>query len=1011
MSGVTTYFHQFRKDEGDQTRTDSYTPSRGQRIPRSSTSSHISSDRPSSTFPAKAILPDEYPKKPQPQASSTRTHRDGNPDGNFGPRHQSSSAYGSPRPSERHPESMQYSYDEQRYQHSSYGRSRSPPSTADRYDHPDHSYYRSASPPMSDRQSSYGSLAYSGVDTVEAEAGNILISLANQTVPPLQMNVTSRPQTYDASASRDYDYRRSTENRSMSEVEVAATIQSLSNPQSHQRYPPTPAQSTSSQSTSSKNSSMSIKNLLGDESSATSPIAPSPPQRSVEAQYREYQPYQTKSGDKDRPFLNLTYSNATKQYDSGTQDVMVVDQRYNAMAGTTGSKKPSRRPAPPGSVDEGMSQPKILSKDSRSVQKRSSKRKSVEASPQDHPSSKPKMIHNHSSPNMPPYHRHEKGEGPLAAPANISGSPSGGSAFHDAVHPHKGDDHRVMDYDRQRSYHSRHLPPSDDQPRRVPVKTEDHVEGNISSWNSSDKGRDYGYRQHPRARDSPSPPRGHPSEQGKPINIKAYHPASNDRMVGYAGPQAQHHWIDEQNPHEFGGYGQPKGPYDSKTSPMQMPQPSGFGPQSNGVRAEGHSAFNRSYYTKYTSMKQDPKLKRNAMHAYITYMIYTDQTQKPASQQTITPSSSRESYSGPIGGPPSHPAPPRSRSSSVPMPPQSGSNSAPGASYSSYSGAREPHEQYQYAAQPLGPSPSMGYRHPVYDDKRSLSAPTQRSPTLSSARPSQPLQSPYANQYAPAPAPHHSRNRTPEHSPTIAPHHPSMNLRRPSESDPISRGPPGAAQAPPTTLPPLSGPPHHHHHHHHSPAHHHHHHYPDGPPNPHAHTHSAPPPPHHAPYWSQAPYSPPTASQTLAPPLHHSYSSPSPGSNSAPNGRVPPNSMPPAPYPAQHIPPSNSLPPPSTLTARDRDASFAGAGSSPFPQPTELPDRGNPAGTIPNQPQIQYLRPNTGPSGGPRREETDRPPTSAGHPEAQLPPITTTVAPGAPVSSGPTRSNHYPSMR
>ncbi|RUS19819.1 hypothetical protein BC938DRAFT_475663, partial [Jimgerdemannia flammicorona] len=754
MSDVTPFLHQFRKDEGDQTHTENYSnhtsSSRNHRSSRSSNSSHhsvISPERPSSTFTAKPILPDDYPKKPQPQASSTRTHRDGNPEGSFSLRHQNS-GYGSysnhsPRPSERHSENMQYSYDEQRYhQNHSSRRSRSPPST-DRYDHHEgaysHKHYQSASPPMSDRPS-YGGMAYSGVDTVEAEAGNILISLANQhTVPPPPMNVTSRPQSYDNSVSRDYEYRSmDTGHHTSSEVEVVAAMQALSNPQSHQpRYPPTPAQSTSSQSTSSKNSSMSIKNLLGEESSATSPVAPSPPQRSMDAQYREYQPYgpNSKSADKDRPFMNLYYSNATKQFDSGSQGPMMVDQnRYNAMGSANASKRSSKRPVPPGGVEEGMAQPsKMSAKDSRGLLDHRisfdcdqvKHRNLSSSSPQDHPASKPKMIHHHSSPSMLPYPRHEKSEGPLSAPPTINGPLGTGSAFHDATHQHKGDDHRGLDYERPR-YHHRH--PEDPQ-RRIPVKIEDPAES-VSSWSTVDKSRDLGYRSHVRGRDSNSPPRGlhgHPSEQGKPINIKVYnHPPSNER-VGYGGPQNPHHWVNEQgaHPHGVDGYVQGKGPYDG---PGHMPQPSsGFGPHATNLR-EGSSAFSRKYFSmvsSYVSMKRMEML-GNHIYSSAFVSISSSLETRPQGetecyarihyqQQTITPSSSRESYTGPTGS--SHPVPSRSRSSSVPMPQQLGPNNPQGAPpYYPPSGVRESREPYQYTAQPL--SSSMGFGgHPIYDEK------------------------------------------------------------------------------------------------------------------------------------------------------------------------------------------------------------------------------------------------------------------------------------------------------
>ncbi|KAI8144806.1 hypothetical protein BJV82DRAFT_59746 [Fennellomyces sp. T-0311] len=47
-------------------------------------------------------------------------------------------------------------------------------------------------------------------------------------------------------------------------------------------------------------------------------------------------------------------------------------------------------------------------------------------------------------------------------------------------------------------------------------------------------------------------------------------------------------------------------------------------------------ASKNAFSWQYLSMKQNPRIKRNAMHAYITYMIYTDMTHAhPVSRQSF----------------------------------------------------------------------------------------------------------------------------------------------------------------------------------------------------------------------------------------------------------------------------------------------------------------------------------------------------------------------------------------
>ncbi|CAO3599017.1 unnamed protein product [Absidia cylindrospora] len=69
----------------------------------------------------------------------------------------------------------------------------------------------------------------------------------------------------------------------------------------------------------------------------------------------------------------------------------------------------------------------------------------------------------------------------------------------------------------------------------------------------------------------------------------------------------------------------------------------------NGSGTLDQQRHDPSYALQYLSMKQNPKIKRNAMHAYITYMIYTDlandttgvykKTATPFTNQTLSSSS------------------------------------------------------------------------------------------------------------------------------------------------------------------------------------------------------------------------------------------------------------------------------------------------------------------------------------------------------------------------------------
>ncbi|KAI7901439.1 uncharacterized protein BX663DRAFT_514409 [Cokeromyces recurvatus] len=47
-----------------------------------------------------------------------------------------------------------------------------------------------------------------------------------------------------------------------------------------------------------------------------------------------------------------------------------------------------------------------------------------------------------------------------------------------------------------------------------------------------------------------------------------------------------------------------------------------------GAKGSSHNKTTTTFSWQFLSMKQNPRIKRNAMHAYITYMIYTDMAQE-----------------------------------------------------------------------------------------------------------------------------------------------------------------------------------------------------------------------------------------------------------------------------------------------------------------------------------------------------------------------------------------------
>ncbi|CAG8571926.1 8720_t:CDS:10 [Paraglomus occultum] len=64
---------------------------------------------------------------------------------------------------------------------------------------------------------------------------------------------------------------------------------------------------------------------------------------------------------------------------------------------------------------------------------------------------------------------------------------------------------------------------------------------------------------------------------------------------------------------------------------MHHPQPNGL------LGSREPSAFTNIFPKKYHEMKSDPKLKRNATHAYITYMIYTNQMSQERIKDSMLP--------------------------------------------------------------------------------------------------------------------------------------------------------------------------------------------------------------------------------------------------------------------------------------------------------------------------------------------------------------------------------------
>ncbi|KAI8388698.1 uncharacterized protein BYT42DRAFT_543949 [Radiomyces spectabilis] len=124
-----------------------------------------------------------------------------------------------------------------------------------------------------------------------------------------------------------------------------------------------------------------------------------------------------------------------------------------------------------------------------------------------------------------------------------------------------------------------------------------------------------------------------PSDNGRPSfyrrrsSSRSHHQSSSDMDTSEA--KRRHRYtskIDANAVHRRPPY-HTRNSTDSYHDEPQESEPTSTQP-SMTQRASPSSSEANTFSWQYLSMKQNPKIKRNAMHAYITYMIYTDMAQE-----------------------------------------------------------------------------------------------------------------------------------------------------------------------------------------------------------------------------------------------------------------------------------------------------------------------------------------------------------------------------------------------
>ncbi|KAF0524798.1 hypothetical protein F8M41_014957 [Gigaspora margarita] len=656
--------------------------------------------------------------------------------------------------------------------------------------------------------------------------------------------LSQRPPSSHYGSSRDH-YSSKDNTQPISEVEIATTISSLSHsPDDTKSIHPQ-----INQKSRAKNS-MAISSLIsGDESTSSDPIqsmqaAPNSTQETMQRYYHHHQHHdqytdETRNGD-----IPSHHHNHHPHHHQ-TQNQQNVDYHpYNANNNSNGRKSAKR----PLNVSPNLSIPKGFS----------SKKNPQKRRPSDPNESIQRKIHR--SPDHMPY-------------------PSGGQKFSDLrehLEEQKQPVHMVpvsqvgpanpMDWDHQmppQQYHqsrSLHNGPPNDHPARYQPKT------------------------------NGSPPM--PAD--KSMNIKPHYVVNpNERSLTKTSPSI----------HPSNGYVPGVGA-DGIVGNPDIPQPSPHQPitqsipQQNGqIRQSSHPNFCRMY----NDMKHNTKKKRNASHAYISYMIYTKSLQDGGKDFNMPPNNNMI-----------HNRPPMMPEGSPPMNNEHGMANPSivhhhHPSQINGSGIYTRMDRMEHPGYPLQPS-NTGYIHPEVSPqnvppRRVSDSPMHPQPNSSSMT----LSCGYSPHGPPVPEPqppHNSHRHSQHTSPSLLAthvqpqnhsirHNPSMpNLHSSMASDPQHRTPPSPLSRsgsvprqpqPTTTLPPLqSSPPHSqsmHHHHHHPTPHHVHHYSQDHQSHP-SHTHH----PHvhqghhyHQPHSSQPSYmSQPPPTQSPSPHLYNGKASPVP---------------------------------------------------------------------------------------------------------------------------------------
>ncbi|CAG8605016.1 10268_t:CDS:10 [Funneliformis mosseae] len=418
-----------------------------------------------------------------------------------------------------------------------------------------------------------GNTGYGGTYSSEpAEAGSILLSLSNPNTAPQQSTSHYNNQSRDYYPSKDNEQQ-------MSDVEIAATISSLSNISNSVKSIP------QHQRQRAKSNSMSIASLLGGEEPSSSDSGRSipngslvnePSQQRYQQQHQESYPEEMRNGDihshhQSQQNLDCGHFNGSSNHNIRKHTKKLSGGSASLVVNTT--KIPQREP--------------------KGIQKKSpQKRRPSDAV--DFTNTRPKV---HRNPELNHFSH---------GPPTTSGGPKltelrehlGEERFPNripAVHNYS------MEWDRVPHSHSYHQARSS---HSIPIQNENRFT---------------------MAKNVSSPPMHGDSQK---LNVKNFLMGNNERQGSKTSsppPPGLPVHVPNGYPHGHGVGGMAGAHVDIPPQLSQQPPPQ-IPPIQNGMPSISgqHSAFSNQFYKKYQDMvrKHDPKLKRNATHAYIPYMIY-----------------------------------------------------------------------------------------------------------------------------------------------------------------------------------------------------------------------------------------------------------------------------------------------------------------------------------------------------------------------------------------------------